>query len=233
MPRHLPAKNCAPADLAYDHDARASSRESVMKTPDLVFRGRRVSGDRALVLAAVQVLPELDSAREAALGAVAAGADLVSFAGTGAEPLVGWAREKFPDLVLAVDTADAAVAEACCDAGADLILAQTDLVEVAARFEAGYAGASVSDAVARGVPPEGAVLDVGVLRAAPSLPADVPVLLGVAGDGTPGGFALAALAASAGAAIVRTAHVRETRHVVEMAASIVGTRPPAKALRWE
>lgn len=197
-----------------------------MKTPDLVFRGRRSSADRALVLAAIQVLPEPHTAREAVLRAVEEGADLVGFAGTGVEPLVAWARSKFPDLVLAVDTADAPVAAACCAAGADLILARSDLTEVAARFGAGYAGPSVVDL-------PGFVLDVGVVRTAPTLPADVPVLLEVAGDGTPGGLALAALAASAGAAIIRTGHVRATRHVAEMAASIAGTRPPAKAVRWE
>ena len=197
-----------------------------MKTPDLVFRGRRLSCDRALVPAAVQVLPEPDAAREAVLSAVEDGADLVSFAGTGVEPLVAWARSKFPDLFFAVDTEDASVAVGSCEAGADLIIARTDLTDVAARFEAGYAGASVPSG-------PGFVLDAGVLRAAPSLPADVPVLLSVAGDGTPAGLALAALAASAGAAIIRTRHVRATRHVAEMAASIAGTRPPAKAVRWE
>ncbi|MEU8634587.1 dihydropteroate synthase [Amycolatopsis sp. NPDC048633] len=197
-----------------------------MKTPDLVVRGRRLSRDRALVLAAVQVLPEPDAAREAVLSAVEDGADLVGFAGTGVEPQVAWARSKFPDLGLAVDTADASVAAACCAAGADLILARTDLTEVAARFGAGYAGSSVVDL-------PGFVLDVGVLRTALSLPQDVPVLVEVAGDGTPGGLALTALAASAGAAIIRTRHVRATRHVAEMAASIAGTRSPAKAVRWE
>ncbi|MFJ9780385.1 dihydropteroate synthase [Amycolatopsis sp. NPDC101161] len=197
-----------------------------MKTPDLVFRGRRLSSDRALVLAAIQVLPEPDAAREAVSGAVEDGADLVGFAGTGVEPLISWTREKFPDLVLAVDTADASVAAAGCAAGADLILARTDLSDVAARFGAGYAGSSKADL-------PGFVLDVGVLRSPPSLPEDVPVLLEVAGDGTPAGLALAALAASAGAAIIRTRHVRATRHVAEMAASIAGTRPPAKAVRWE
>jgi dihydropteroate synthase len=193
-----------------------------MKTPDLVFRGRRLSSDRALVPAAVDVLPEPDTARDVVLGAVEDGADLVSFAGAGVEALLEWARSKFPDLFLAVDTADAAG----CEAGADLILARSDLTDVAARFGAGYAGSPVPAA-------PGFVLDAGVLRAAPSLPRDVPVLVSVAGDGTPAGLALAALAASAGAAIIRTRHVRATRHVAEMAASIAGTRPPAKAVRWE
>lgn len=197
-----------------------------MKTPDLVFRGRRLSGDRALVLAAVQVLPEPDAAREAVLNAVEDGADLVSFAGTGVESLVAWARSKFPELFLAVDTADASVAAAGCAAGADLIVARAELTEVAARFGAGYAAPSVPSA-------PGFVFDAGVVRAAPSFPDGVPVLVEVAGDGTPAGLALAALAASAGAAIIRTAHVRPTRHAVEMAASIAGTRPPSKAVRWE
>src|SRR5207249_1889228 len=135
-----------------------------MKTPDLVFRGRRLSSDRALVLAAVEVLPEPDAAREAVLSAVADGADLVSFAGTGVESLVAWACAKFPDLVIGVDTADPAVAFACCEAGADLIVARADLVEVAARFDAGYVSSSVSGVVARGVPAAGVVLDGGVLR---------------------------------------------------------------------
>jgi len=193
-----------------------------MKTPDLVFRGRRLSRDRALVLAAVDVLPEPDAARDVVLGAVEDGADLVGFAGTGVEPLVAWARSKFPDLFLAVDTADAEVAAACCAAGADLILARSDLTDVAAWFGAGYAGSSVPAA-------PGFVLDAGVLRAPPSLPRDVPVLVSVAADGTSAGLALAALAAS----IIRIRHVRATRHVAEMAASIAGMRPLAKAVRWE
>ncbi|EOD65790.1 hypothetical protein [Amycolatopsis vancoresmycina] len=193
-----------------------------MKTPDLVFRGRRLSSDRALVLAAVDALP---SARDATRAAVADGADLVSFAGPGVETLVGWARETFPGLVVGAETADPSVAAACCEAGADLIVAHADLAAVAARFGAGYAAASVPS----GVP--GAVLDVGEFRL--PVPEDVPVLAGVAGDGTPGGLARAALAASAGVAILRTRHVREVRQVAEMAASIAGTRPPAKAVRWE
>jgi dihydropteroate synthase len=196
-----------------------------MKTPDLVFRGRRLSSDRALVLAAV--LPEQDAVRRAA----ADGADLVCFAGTGAESLVAWTRETFPGLVTGIDTADPAVAAACCEAGADLILARADLAGVAARFGAGYAAPSLSGVA--GLPDGGVVLDAGVVRTAPSLPDDVPVLVEAADDGTPAGLALAALAASAGAAIIRTAHVRETRQVAEMAASIAGTRPPAKAVRWE
>jgi len=202
-----------------------------MNTPDLVFRGRRLSGDHALVLAAVEVLPDPSAAREAVRGAVADGADLVSFAGTGVESLLVWARETFPGLVTAVDTADPAVAAACCEAGAELIVARADLTEVAARFGTGYAAASLSGVA--GLPAGGVVLDAGVLRTALPPVGDIPLLAEAAGDGTPAGLALAALAASAGVAILRTTHVRETRHVAEMAASIAGTRPPAKAVRWE
>ncbi|MEV7092489.1 dihydropteroate synthase [Amycolatopsis sp. NPDC051045] len=201
-----------------------------MKTPDLVFRGRRLSSDRALVLAAVEVLPEPPAARDAVRAAVADGADLVSLAGTGAESLVEWARETFPDLVIGADTADPSVAAACCEAGADLIVARADLAGIAARFGAGYAASSVPDAA--GLPAGGVVRDVGVLRTVAPF-GDFPVLAEVAGDGTPGGLARAALAASAGVAIIRTRHVRPVRHVAEMAASIAGTRPPAKAIRWE
>ena len=187
-----------------------------MKTPDLVFRGRRLSSDRALVLAAVESLP-------AARAAVADGTDLVSLPGS----LVEQAREAFPDLVIGVDTADASVAAACCEAGADLILTRADLAEVAARYDAGYAAPSIPSVAGLSV-----VMDIGEFRA-PLPAADVPVLASVPGDGTPGGLALAALAASAGVAIIRTKHVRQVRHVAEMAASIAGTRPPAKAVRWE
>jgi dihydropteroate synthase len=203
-----------------------------MKTPDLVFRGRRLSSDHALVLAAVPSLPEPEAA-DAVANAVADGADLVSVTGTRAAPLIAWAREKFAELFVGVDTADAGVAAACCAAGADLIVARADLTGVAAASGAGYVTADVSGAVARGVPAEGVVRDAGVLRTASALTAAGPVLLEVAGDGTPGGLALAALAAAAGVTVIRTAHVRDTRHVVEMTASIAGTRPPAKAVRWE
>jgi dihydropteroate synthase len=203
-----------------------------MKTPDLVFRGRRLSRDRTLVLAAVPELPEPEAAA-AVVNAVAAGADLVSVSGSGAAHLVAWARKELAELFLGVETADADVAAACCAAGADLIVARADLAGVAAASGAGYVAADVSGVVARGVPAEGVVRDAGVLRTASSLTAAEPVLLEVAADGTPGGLALAALAASAGVTVIRTAHVRETRHVVEMTASIAGTRPPAKAVRWE
>lgn len=201
-----------------------------MKTPDLVFRGRRLSSDHALVLAKVSPLP---SARETIRRAAGDGADLVVIGGDHPESLVEWARETFPGLVVGVAAERAEVARAACSAGAELI-ASGPFFDVAVEFGAGYVGSDVDAAVAAGVPREGVVLDGGVAGPG-SLPAvdGWPVAVDVAGDGTPGGLAVAALAASAGVTIIRTAHVRQTRHAVDMVASIAGTRPPAKAVRWE
>lgn len=220
-----------------------------MKTPDLVFRGRRVSSDHALVLANVELLPSVSAngvaARETIRRAAGDGADLVVLTAARGDagdaeierlvPLVEWAGETFPELVLGVGTRRAEVARAACSAGAHLIDAHGSFFEVAVEFGAGYVGSDVSEALAAGVPRAGLVLDGGIVGTAGSMPeADGwPVALGVAGDGTPAGLALVALVASAGVTIVRTAHVRQTRHAVEMAASIAGTRPPAKAVRWE
>ena len=203
-----------------------------MKTPDLVFRGRRLSSDHALVLAKVSPLL---TARETIREAAGDGADLVVIDGDNPESLVEWARETFPGLVVGVATERAEVARAACSAGAELIESRGRFFEIAVEFGVGYLGPDVDDAVAAGVPREGVVLDGGVVGPAGSLPVvnGWPVAVGVAGDGTPGGLAVAALAASAGVTIIRTAHVRHTRHAVEMTASIAGTRPPAKAVRWE
>ncbi|VVJ16007.1 Uncharacterised protein [Amycolatopsis camponoti] len=88
-----------------------------MKTPDLVFRGRRSSADRALVPVAVPVLPGPHAAWESVLHAVDESADLVGFAGTGVEPLVAWARSKCPDFVVAGDGTPGALAPAASIAG--------------------------------------------------------------------------------------------------------------------
>ncbi len=201
-----------------------------MKTPDLVFRGRRLSSDRALVLAKVQPLPSA-GARETIRRAEGEGADLVVI-DDGLPALVEWARSTFPGLVVGVATDQVEVALAACAAGAELIDARGPLSQVAVKFGAGYVGSDVADAAALGVSRDGLVLDGGVVSSLP-LADGGPVAVDVPGDGTPGGLAVAALAASAGVTIIRTSHVRSTRHAVEMAASIAGTRPPAKAVRWE
>ncbi|MBB4688924.1 dihydropteroate synthase [Amycolatopsis jiangsuensis] len=139
-----------------------------MQTPDLVFRGRRITSDRALVMAIVNRTPdsfydhgatfEEDLAKEAIHRAVAEGADLIDIGGVPASegpevtvaeelgrvvPTVAWARENYPDLVISVDTYRAEVADAVCRAGADLIndnwaAFEPEILDVAAEHGAGY-----------------------------------------------------------------------------------------------
>lgn len=49
--------------------------------------------------------------------------------------------------------------------------------------------------------------------------------------GTPGAVAIAAICAWLGVAVVRSRHVTQVRRGLDMAASILGTRPPAWAIR--
>ncbi|SEQ14552.1 hypothetical protein SAMN05216188_102207 [Lentzea xinjiangensis] len=64
----------------------------------------------------------------------------------------------------------------------------------------------------------------------PPLDGPVDVVTVLAGDED---FTLAAatVAAMSGARALRASDVRQTRKVVEMVASVLGTRPPARALR--
>ncbi|MQA07773.1 MAG: dihydropteroate synthase [Pseudonocardiaceae bacterium] len=113
-------------------------------------------------------------------------------------------------------------------------------------------------AVARGVPAEGILIDpavdfgkntwhsLAVLRNVSALvDTGWPVLMALSnknvvgetldvqlGDRLTGTLAATALAAQAGAAMFRAHQVRETRHTVEMVASVVGDRPPARVLRY-
>ncbi|SFQ30553.1 dihydropteroate synthase [Amycolatopsis arida] len=135
---------------------------------ELVFRGRRVVRDRALVMAIVNRTPDsfydrgATYARDAALAAVdravEEGADIVDVggvkAGPGAEvdaaeeirrvvPLVEEVRRRHPDLVISVDTWRHEVGRRACAAGADLLNdtwagADPRLADVAAEFGAGY-----------------------------------------------------------------------------------------------
>ncbi|MFF0149087.1 dihydropteroate synthase [Amycolatopsis sulphurea] len=139
-----------------------------MQTPDLVFRGRRRTSDRALVMAIVNRTPdsfydhgatfEEKLAQDAILQAVTEGADVIDIGGVPASagpevtvaeeisrvvPTVAWAREHFPDLVISVDTYRAEVADAVCRAGADLIndnwaAYEPEILDVAAAHSAGY-----------------------------------------------------------------------------------------------
>lgn len=284
--------------------------------PELNFRGKRMRHDRALVMAIINRTPDSfydrgstfadRDAKEAVRRAVAEGADIVDFggvkAGPGAEvdaaeesrrvvPIVAWAREQFPDLVISVDTWRSEVGRRVCREGADLINdtwagADAELVNVAAAFGAGYVcshtgGISprtrphrvrypdvvaevlgevtrrAADAVERGVPRQGVLIDpthdfgkntwhgLALLRHADRLVASGwPVLMALSNkdfvgetldvemaqriDGT---LAATAVAAHLGARVFRAHEVGQTRRVLEMVASIRGTRVPARALR--
>lgn len=110
------------------------------------IRGRELRRDRALIMAIVNRTPNSfydhgstwapEAAQVAIADAVAAGADVVDLGGVPASPgptvsvaeeldrvlpTLEWTRERFPDLVISIDTYRAAVAEACLAAGADLV----------------------------------------------------------------------------------------------------------------
>jgi dihydropteroate synthase len=131
------------------------------------FLGRRVAGDRALIMAIVNRTPDSfydrgatftdEAAKAAAHRAVADGADVLDIGGVKAGPgqvvdadeeiarvvpFIDWLRATFPDQVISVDTWRASVAKLACAAGADLINdtwagADPGLPEVAAEFGAG------------------------------------------------------------------------------------------------
>lgn len=141
----------------------------ITQATSLSFRGKRVTRNGALVMAIVNRTRDSffdqgstfseNSAKDAIGRAVTNGADIVDIGGVraGSEgedvtadeeaarvlPLVAWARERWPDIVISVDTWRHEVGRQVCEAGADLIndtWAGTDpqLVEVAAEFGAGY-----------------------------------------------------------------------------------------------
>jgi dihydropteroate synthase len=135
---------------------------------ELVIRGRRPVRDRALVMAIVnrtldsfydQGATFADDAAKAAIDrAVAEGADMIDIGGVAASPgddvdvdeeirrvvpTVEYIRERYPDIVISIDTWRHEVGAAACRAGADLLndaWAGFDpkLIDVAAEFGAGY-----------------------------------------------------------------------------------------------
>ncbi|GDY33435.1 dihydropteroate synthase [Gandjariella thermophila] len=135
---------------------------------DLVFRGRRVVRDRALIMAIVNRTPDsfydrgatfADDAAKAAIDrAVAEGADMIDVGGVAASPgdevtvdeeirrvvpTVEWIRATYPDVLISVDTWRHEVGDAVCRAGADLINDawsgfDPKLIDVAAEHGAGY-----------------------------------------------------------------------------------------------
>lgn len=138
-------------------------------TPALVLRGRRFDAGRPAVMAIVNRTRDsffvtagadaLEPALDALAAAVASGADIVDVGGVRAgqegewvdvptevarvRPFLEAARERFPDLVLSLDTWRTEVVDACRDAGVDLVNdtwagADPDLVHAAAELGAGY-----------------------------------------------------------------------------------------------
>ena len=148
----------------------------------LTFRGRTWTRDRVMVMGIVNRTPDSfydrgatftdERARAAIRRAVEEGADVVDIGGIPASPgvevtvgeeidrvvpFVAWARAEFPAVALSVDTFRAPVAEAVCAAGADLIndtwsSADPGILDVAARYGAGYVCAHVGGAAPRTEP---------------------------------------------------------------------------------
>ncbi|WP_173136305.1 dihydropteroate synthase [Kibdelosporangium persicum] len=248
-----------------------------------------------------------DAAMAAVAAAVADGADIVDIGGVRAGahgeivdtaeelrrivPFVAAVREKFPDVVISIDTWRHEVAQAACEAGADLLNdtwagADPRLAEVAAEYRVGivcsHTGgvpprtdphrvryldvvAEVADELVRranrmvelGVPVEGVLIDpthdfgkntwhgLELLRRLDELVATGwPVLMALSNkdfvgetlgvelsDRVDGTLAATSVAAWTGARVFRAHQVRQTRKVLEMVASIAGTRPPARVLR--
>ncbi|QTI71808.1 dihydropteroate synthase [Gordonia polyisoprenivorans] len=141
--------------------------------------GRPVAADRALVMAIVNRTPDSfydrgasftdDAAKDRVDRVVAEGADIVDIggvkAGPGAEvdaageiarvvPFIAWIRDRYPDLLISVDTWRSEVADGACAVGADLINdtwagADPGLVEVAAAHRAGIVCSHTGGAVVR------------------------------------------------------------------------------------
>ncbi len=135
---------------------------------ELVIRGRRPVRDRALVMAIVNRTPDsfydqgatfADEPAKAAIDrAVAQGADMIDIGGVAASPgddvdadeeirrvvpTVEYIRDRYPDIIISIDTWRHEVGAAACRAGADLMndaWAGFDpkLIDVAAEFGAGY-----------------------------------------------------------------------------------------------
>lgn len=135
--------------------------------PSATLCGRAVRGDRALIMAIVNRTPDSFYDRGATFSdpaalarvdeAVADGADLIDVggvkAGPGSEvdvteelrrvvPFVADIRQRYPDVLISIDTWRAEVADQACRAGADLINdtwagADPEVVDVAARHGVG------------------------------------------------------------------------------------------------
>jgi dihydropteroate synthase len=146
---------------------------------ELVFRGKTVRRNRALVMAIINRTPDSfydrgatfsdDKAMAAVDQAVAEGADIVDVggvkAGPGADvdveeetrrvvPFVAAIRDRHPALVISVDTWRYEVGRLACRAGADLLNdtwagADPRLADAAAEFGAGYVCSHTGSAIPR------------------------------------------------------------------------------------
>jgi dihydropteroate synthase len=249
---------------------------------------------------------ELSAAVASAARAVADGAEIVDVGGVPAGhgpgvdvadelrrvlPVITAVRDRFPELVISVDTWRGEVARAAIQAGADLVNdtwagADPTVVEVAAATGAwlvcSHTGglsprtdphriayddvvatvrsaltAAAERAVAAGVRPDGILLDPTydfgkntwhslelTRRLAELTVSGWPVLVALsrkdfigetldlpAAERLEGTLAATAVCAWHGARVFRTHDVRATRRVLDMVASVQGTRPPAVARR--
>ncbi|MFW0786667.1 dihydropteroate synthase [Gordonia sp. CPCC 206044] len=152
--------------------------------------GKPVATDRALVMAIVNRTPDSfydkgasftdTAAQERVARVVDEGADIVDIGGVKAGPgddvdaatetervvpMIAWVRERYPDVLISVDTWRSEVAQRACAVGADLINdtwagADQDLVKVAAAARAGIVCSHTGGAVVRTRPHRVAYDDV-------------------------------------------------------------------------
>ncbi|MEU4374939.1 dihydropteroate synthase [Pseudonocardia alni] len=150
--------------------------------PSVTFRGRTWNRDRAMVMAIVNRTPDSfydhgvtfaeQAARDRITAVVREGADVIDIGGVPASPgtevteqeeidrvvpTVEWARRTFPDVAISVDTFRAGPADAVCAAGADLVndnwaAADGAILDVAARYGAGYVSAHTDHVTPRTEP---------------------------------------------------------------------------------
>ncbi len=264
----------------------------VNRTPDSFYDRGATFTDAAAMERVDQVIA--DGADIVDIGGVKAGPGEEVDAATEAArvvPMIGWVRQRYPQVLISVDTWRSEVAEAACAAGADLINdtwagTDPDLVHVAAQVGAGLVCSHTGGAVVRTRPHRiayddivGQVTDELTAAAERALAAGVrrdgilidpthdfgknthhgltllrhldrltgtgwPVLMALSNkdfigetlgvelsERVAGTLASTALAAAAGARVFRVHEVAETRRVVDMVASIAGTRPPARTVR--
>lgn len=159
-------------------------------TRELIFRGRQILRDRALVMAIINRTPDSffdkgatyheDAAHDAVRRAIDDGADIIDVGGVKAGPgdlvdaeeevrrtvpFLAAVRAEFPDAVLSIDTWRAEVGRRCAQEGVDIINdtwagADAGLADVAAEFGTGFVCSHTGGAVPRTRPHRVAYDDV-------------------------------------------------------------------------